>query len=50
LEQPDILDSDDRLISKGLKQLDLRRGKGPQLGAPCVQGSNYLPMLTKWNE
>ncbi len=33
LEQPDVLDRDDRLIGEGFKQLDLRRGEGTHLDA-----------------
>src|SRR6266542_1052380 len=46
LEQPDVLDSDHCLVSKSLKELDLRRGEGPYLGATCAQRSNEFPLLT----
>ena len=35
LEQPHILDGDDRLIGEGFKELDLRRGEGAHLDATC---------------
>ena len=37
LEQPHVLDGDHRLVGEGFKQLDLRRGEGAYLDAPCVQ-------------
>ena len=49
LEQPHVLDRDHGLIGEGFEQLDLRRSEGTHLGATCVQGSNKLPLLTKWN-
>ena len=33
LEQPDVLDGDDRLVREGLQQLDLVVGERPRLGA-----------------
>ena len=33
LEQPHVLDGDDRLVGEGFEQLDLRRGEGTHLGA-----------------
>ena len=50
LEQPDVLDGDDRLVGEGLEQLDLRRGEGAHLGATCAQCSNEFPLLTKGND
>ena len=49
LEQPDVLDGDDRLVGEGFEQLDLRRGEGAHLGATCDQYSNEFPLLTKGN-
>ena len=48
-EQPHVLDGDHRLVGKGFKQLDLRRGEGAHLDATCGQHSNELPLLTKGN-
>jgi hypothetical protein len=47
LEESDILGGDDRLISKRLQQLDLRRGEGTHLEATPGQYSNEFPMLAK---
>ena len=49
LEQPHVLDGDDRLIGEGFKKFDLRRGEGAHLGATCDQGSNEFSLLTKGN-
>ena len=43
LEQPHVLDGDDRLIGEGFKQLDLRRGEGAHLDATRVQRANEFP-------
>ena len=47
LEQPHVLDGDDRLVGEGFEQLDLRWGEGAHLDATSVQGSNEFPLLTK---
>jgi hypothetical protein len=47
LEEPHILDGDDRLVGKGLQKLDLRRGEGAHLDATRSQVSNELSVLTK---
>ena len=50
LEQPHVLDRDDRLIGEGFEKLDLRRGEGTHLGATRAQRSNEFPLLTKRND
>ncbi len=47
LEQPHVLDGDDRLIAEGFEKLNLRWGEGVHLDTPCDQDSNEFPMLTK---
>src|SRR4029450_2042951 len=42
VEQPNVLNSDYGLISKGLKKLDLRRGEGGRLGPTRGQARNEL--------
>ena len=46
-EQPHVLDGDHRLVGKGFKQLDLRRGEGAHLDATCAQRSDEFPLLTE---
>ena len=48
-KQPHILDGDNRLVSEGFEELDLRRGEGARLVATCAQHSNEFPLLTKRN-
>ena len=45
LEQPDILDGDDRLIGEGLKQLDMMVGKSAGLSARHRNGADRQPSL-----
>src|SRR5215471_4823827 len=47
IEQPYVFDGDDGLVRESLKKLNLRRGEGVHLGAPCEQSSNEFPLLTK---
>src|SRR5215510_655983 len=47
VEQPDIFERDDSLISESFKQLDLCRGEGAHLGATCEQASNEFPFEVK---
>src|SRR5687767_4909894 len=49
LEQPDILDGDDRLVGEGFEQGDLGRGEGTNLDATRRQYPNEFTLLTKRN-
>jgi hypothetical protein len=43
VEQPDVLDSDYRLISERLHKFDLLRRKLPRLKAPQYEDTNQIP-------
>ena len=47
VEQPHVLDGDDRLIGEGFEQFDLRRGERAHIDATCVQYANEFTLLTK---
>ena len=47
LEQPDVLDSDHRLVGEGFKKFDLCWGEGAHFSAACIQRSNEFSLLTK---
>ena len=47
LEQPHVLNGDDRLVSEGFEQLDLGRREGAHFCATCEQSSNEFPLLKK---
>jgi hypothetical protein len=49
-EEPHIFNRNDRLVGKGLKELDLRRSEGAHFDATCDQCADEVPLLTKWNE
>src|SRR5262249_49604889 len=50
VEQPHILDGDNRLVCERLKKFDLRRGEGAHLDATRAQQPNEFPLLTKGHE
>ena len=50
VEQPHVLDCDDRLVGEGFEELDLRRGEGAHLDATRAQRSNEFTLLTKGND
>jgi len=47
VEQPHVLDGDDRLVGEGFEQPNLRRGEGVYLGATCGQYPKKFPVLTE---
>src|SRR5262245_16088956 len=47
LEKPHVLNSDDRLVGEGFKELDLRSGKGANLHATRVKSSDQFSLLAK---
>jgi hypothetical protein len=49
LEQPDVLDGDNRLIGEGFEELDLHWSERAQLHATCTEYANQLFMLAKWS-
>jgi hypothetical protein len=47
LEQPDVLDRNDRLMGKRFQKLYLCNGEGTRFYPACVQCPNELPLLPK---
>ena len=50
IEQANVFDCDNRLVSEGLQEFHLRRCKRMHLAATCIHYANEISLLTKRNQ